>query len=343
MEAKKDIDPDQQSGHQHLFRPIRTAIFRGLGVVLPPLLTIVIFFWIFGTINQYVLGPLTGGTRDLLVVAYKDIRQPIPAKNLTEDQRGKQSIVVKGEAYQRHEGGSFYYPKRYQLLPDGTYVPSPVYNRVIGDFKKSDFPDGIEIYQRWVDVTYLQTWKVVLVFLCLFILVLYLLGKFMAAGVGRFFWSLFERVITRVPLVRNVYSAVKQVSDFLLSQQSIEYSRVVAVEWPRKEIWTLALVTGPSLKDVRAAANEDVLSVLIPTSPMPMTGFTVTVKKSETVDLNISMEEAIQFIVSCGVVVPPDHINRLPAPDETVPQATVTEDGKDSKKGEKDQTPNASP
>ena len=76
---------------------------------------------------------------------------------------------------------------------------------------------------------------------------------------------------------------------------------------------------------------------------MPMTGFTVTVKKSETVDLNISMEEAIQFIVSCGVVVPPDHINRLPAPDETVPQATVTEDGKDSKKGEKDQTPNASP
>lgn len=65
--------------------------------------------------------------------------------------------------------------------------------------------------------------------------------------------------------------------------------------------------------DIEAAANEPVLSVLIPTSPMPMTGFTLTVKKSETVDLKISFDEAIQFIVSCGVVVPPSQMQHLEA------------------------------
>src|SRR5690606_15663369 len=73
----------------------------------------------------------------------------------------------------------------------------------------------------------------------------------------------------------------------------------------RKGIWSLAMVTGEGMLDISAAANEPMLSVLVPTSPMPFTGFTMTVRKSETVDLNISMDQAIQFIMSCGVVVPP--------------------------------------
>ncbi|MEO8497700.1 MAG: DUF502 domain-containing protein, partial [Planctomycetota bacterium] len=80
--------------------------------------------------------------------------------------------------------------------------------------------------------------------------------------------------------------------------------RVVAVEYPRKGIWSVGFVTGESFADIRAAANEPVLSVLIPTSPLPMTGMTVTVLKSEAVDLNVTIDQAIQFFVSCGVVVP---------------------------------------
>jgi len=133
---------------------------------------------------------------------------------------------------------------------------------------------------------------------------LYLLGKFLAAGVGRFFWMQFERLINRLPVIRNVYSSVKQVTDFMFSEREIEYTRVVAVEYPRKGVWTVAMVTGDSLLDIRSAANEPVMSVLIPTSPMPFTGFTVTVKKSETIDLNITIDQAFQFIVSCGVVAP---------------------------------------
>jgi uncharacterized membrane protein len=70
-------------------------------------------------------------------------------------------------------------------------------------------------------------------------------------------------------------------------------------------IWSLGFVTGESMLDIRTAANEPVLSVLIPTSPMPATGYTITVRKSETIDLNITFDQACQFCISCGVVVPP--------------------------------------
>jgi uncharacterized membrane protein len=132
----------------------------------------------------------------------------------------------------------------------------------------------------------------------------------------------FERGIHRLPLVRNVYSSVKQVSDFLFTEPEIEYTRVVAVEYPRKGIWSLGLVTGESMLDIRAAANEPILSVLMPTSPMPVTGFTVTIRKSETVDLNITIEQAFQFIVSCGVVVPPQQLQQMLSPPEALPAPT---------------------
>jgi uncharacterized membrane protein len=109
-------------------------------------------------------------------------------------------------------------------------------------------------------------------------------------------------------LVRSVYSSVKQVSDFLFSQREVEYTRVVAVEYPRKGIWSLGMVTGESLLDIRSAADEPVLSVLIPTSPMPVTGYTINVRKSETIDLNITVDQAFQFVVSCGVVIPPQQL-----------------------------------
>ena len=168
-------------------------------------------------------------------------------------------------------------------------------------------------------------------FLCVFLLVLYLLGRFLAAGVGRFFLMQIERIINRLPLIRHGESSVKQVTDFLFSEREIEYTRVVAVEYPRKGIWSIALVTGESLLDIRSAANEPVLSLLVPTSPIPVSGYTITVKKSETIDLNITIDQAFQFIVSCGVVVPPPQLaqavaehERLQQPDASLP-APVSE------------------
>jgi len=112
-------------------------------------------------------------------------------------------------------------------------------------------------------------------------------------------------VIHRVPLVRNVYSSAKQVTEFVFNHQELKFTRVVAVQYPRINTWTIGFVTGESFLDIRTVANEPILAVLVPTSPMPVTGFTTTVLKSETIDLNITVDQALEYIVSCGVVVPP--------------------------------------
>ena len=273
--------------------PFRRAVIRGLGILLPPLLTIVIFVWVGNTVANYLLWPLEG-------LAHRVISNQYQKGIVRADAIDSDSI---------RNGQADYQGNLYQRVGDGRFILQEHFEFVRSEIGSEPVPqDANEIYEIYVKKKWLQPQVVLPLFLCAFLLVLYLLGRFLAAGVGRFFWIQFERIINRLPLIRNVYSSVKQVTDFLFSEREIEYTRVVAVEYPRKGIWTLAMVTGESLLDIRCAANEPVLSVLIPTSPMPFTGFTVTVRKSETIDLNITIDQAFQFIVSCGVVVPPQQI-----------------------------------
>jgi len=269
--------------------PFRKAVLRGLAVVAPPLLTILIFVWVLNATFRYVFDPVAYLVRESIIWASSDIREGL---EVTDPVR--QTAEVDGQLYRK--------------VGETGFVPLYVYNRVQADPGEPPPQSSHAIYQRYVDLRWLRPYYTVPFFLSTFILVMYLLGKFMAAGVGRMFWNLFEQGIRRLPLVRNVYSSVKQVSDFLLSEREIEYTRVVAVEYPRKGIWSLGFVTGESMLDIAAAANEPVVSVLMCTSPMPMTGFTITVSRSEVVDLNITIDQAFQYIVSCGVVVPPQQI-----------------------------------
>ena len=263
-------------------------MLRGLGVLLPPLLTIVIFLWVGNTVASYLLEPLERVSEHLLVEYGSDIRLEA---DLPE------GALAQGDYLPIEEGKVT------------KYVPDEVYALVAEKMGDAPMPaTAVGVYEVYMQQRWLQRRFVIPIFLCVFILALYLLGKFLAAGMGRFFWNQFERLINRVPLVRNVYSSVKQVTDFLFTDPDLEYTRVVAVEYPRKGIWTVAFVTGESMVDIESAANEPVMSVLIPTSPMPFTGFTVTVKKSETVDLDLSVDQAFQFVVSCGVVVPPQQM-----------------------------------
>lgn len=272
--------------------PFRRAVLRGLAILLPPLLTIVIFVWVGNTVMHYVLVPLEDVSRWAIVEYASDIRSE---SDLGGAELVAGQVMIEGTAYKK--------------TADDKLIPRYVFDEVEQDLGKDPMPPTAkEIYERYVNVRWLQRQYVVPIFLCVFVLVIYLLGRFLAAGVGRFFWTQAERVINRLPLVRIVYSSVKQVTDFLITDPDIQYTRVVAVEWPRKGIWMIAFVTSESMLDIRDAAGEPILAVLVPTSPMPFTGFTVTVKKSETVDLNITLDQAFQFIISCGVVVPPQQI-----------------------------------
>ena len=265
-----DIPELSTAGKRRPLDPFRRAVIRGLGVLLPPLLTIVIFVWIGNTVANYLLGPMESGARRVLVNHYQ--KRILPSDSIPEEQLtdGKAPL---GDVL-------------YQQTTDGRFVPAEDYEYVKQALEPLPVPDNAnKVYRDFVDRKFLQPHVVIPLFLCVFLLVLYLLGRFLAAGVGRFFLMQIERIINRLPVIRNVYSSVKQVTDFLFSEREIEYTRVVAIEYPRKGIWTIAMVTGESLLDIRCAANEPVLSVLVPTSPMPFTGFTVTVKKSETIDL----------------------------------------------------------
>ncbi len=268
--------------------PFRRAVISGLGVLLPPLLTIVIILWVASTVNVYLLEPMVSTTRQVLVRHFRGEIRPVKSVSPELIRDGTDATAL----------------RPYQRMGDDQVVPAEFYDYLEENRARPMPQRADELIQSYVEYRFLSPHVVIPTFLCVFILVLYLLGKFLAAGIGRFFWLQIEKVIDRLPLVRNVYSSVKQVTDFLFSEQNVEYTRVVAVEYPRKGIWALAFVTGESLEDIRSVAGEPVISLLVPTSPMPFTGFTVTMKKSEVLDLNITLDQAVQFLVSCGVVAP---------------------------------------
>jgi uncharacterized membrane protein len=281
-------------------RPFRSAVLRGLGVFLPPLLTVVFLIWIFGSVQEYILEPVHNGARYVLARSLDDTRY-----------KDDQAQPVRGDDGAIDERYLRWGDVDYRRTSDDTFVPKDVYLTVAGydGYAATAEMTGRGIYERYVEIRYLKWYYVLPTFTALFVLLLYLVGKFIAAGhIGNFFWGTTERMIYRVPFVRNVYSSVKQVTDFVFNRKDFKFTRVVAIEYPRKLQWALGFVTGEGFLDIHEAAGEKVLSVLVPTSPMPVTGFVIMVQECEVLYLNISIDQALEYIVSCGVVVPPHEL-----------------------------------
>ncbi len=145
----------------------------------------------------------------------------------------------------------------------------------------------------------------------------FVVGAFLASVVGRAIWGGVEKFIMNTPFLRQVYPYVKQVTDFFFGQKEKKqmFSRVVAVEYPRKGIWSMALVTGSGMRKVVDKEKREFLTLLIPTSPTPFTGFVIMVPKEDTLDLDITIEDALRFAVSAGVISPGQGGAALPAAD----------------------------
>ena len=129
----------------------------------------------------------------------------------------------------------------------------------------------------------------------------YFVGTFLGTRIVRFF----ETSIMRMPILRRIYPGAKQVSEFFFSERQVEFRRVVAIEYPRRGLWSVGFVTGRSLRAITEQTEEGLLTVFIPNSPMPVTGYIVAVPRREVIDLPISVDEAFQFTISGGVIVPP--------------------------------------
>jgi len=153
---------------------------------------------------------------------------------------------------------------------------------------------------KWMDIALSAAgFLVALIAVCI-------VGALLASVVGRTLWRMVEKFIMNTPFLRRVYPYIKQITDFVLTQEEKKkmFSRVVAVEYPRKGIWSMGFVTGSGLEGVVDNVKKEFLTVLIPTSPTPFTGFVIMVPKKQTIELDMTMEEALRFAVSAGVITP---------------------------------------
>lgn len=116
-----------------------------------------------------------------------------------------------------------------------------------------------------------------------------------------------EQILIRIPIVRSIYSSVKQVSDTILSPNGNAFRKALLVQYPRKGVWTIAFLTGVPPLDLQEAAGQDpssLVSVYVPTTPNPTSGFFLMMRKDETTELDMSVDAALKYIVSMGVVSP---------------------------------------
>jgi len=147
-------------------------------------------------------------------------------------------------------------------------------------------------------------------------------GMIFANLVGRRIVHVWEHVLARIPLVRSVYSSVKQITETLFSKQGKSFRKVVLVEYPRRELWTLAFVTGESAGIFDQLTGKDLVNLYVPTTPNPTSGFFLMVPKQDLVELDIPVEVGLKLILSTGVVVP-DQIRDLAAKHVIKPAITA--------------------
>ena len=138
------------------------------------------------------------------------------------------------------------------------------------------------------------------------LLILLVVGATASNFAGRKLVAWGDQLVSRIPVVRSIYSSVKQVSDTLFSESGNAFRTAVLVQWPREGVWTVAFITGSPAGEVAGYLRDEFVSVFVPTTPNPTGGYFVLMRKSDCVELEMSVDAALKYIVSMGVVAPPD-------------------------------------
>lgn len=259
--------------HKTFMGDFKRFFGRGLGILLPSVLTLWILFQLLLFLNNNIGEPINRGVRIAVIQIYPRL---VEEEKLPGWFRVSDDEIAAARADRQFAG-----------IGD---MPDP---RVRELLRRAKFR------QAWQSHWYLQATGLIIA-----IIVIYFAGRFLGGYLGRKVYSRVEDLFSRVPVFKQVYPHVKQVVQMVLGDRPIAFNRVVMVQYPRKGIWTIGLVTGPSLKLIAAEMEADVVTVFIPTSPTPFTGFAINVPAAELVDLPMSIEEALRFFVTGGVLVP---------------------------------------
>lgn len=133
-----------------------------------------------------------------------------------------------------------------------------------------------------------------------------LIGWLTRGIVGRFILHQGEKILQRMPVIRSVYGATKQIVESVVSQKSEAFRQVVVFEYPRRGCWAMGFVTGKTVGEVQNVTSDEVVNVFLPTTPNPTSGYLLFVPRRELVPLSMSVEDGIKMVVSGGIVTPPD-------------------------------------
>jgi len=144
------------------------------------------------------------------------------------------------------------------------------------------------------------------------LVVLLLTGLFATNFFGQRLVRWGEAILTRIPLVRSIYNAAKQVIEAVFSTNSQAFRKVLLVEYPRKGMWSIAFLTNQANPDIQTKAGMEMVTIFIPTTPNPTSGFLMAIPKTDALELDMSIEEALKLVISLGVMQP-----GLPIPNQT--------------------------
>ena len=136
------------------------------------------------------------------------------------------------------------------------------------------------------------------------LLVLLGTGLIAANYFGKRIVSFWESLLERIPLVRNIYSAVKRFAEIVLSDSSQSFSKVLLIEYPRKGLYSLSFQTSQNLGEIQGKTGEDLVCVFVPTTPNPTSGLILMVPEQDVIELDMGVEDALKMVISLGVVVP---------------------------------------
>ena len=245
---------------------------RGLAILLPSIVTLWLLWQAFTFVFNTVAKPINGGIRVVVIEA---------VELFPEDARPDWYEVTDEQVANR------------KIERERTGLRGIEDTEITRNIRREQFREF------WDSYLLLETTG-----LFIAIILIYLAGMLLSNFVGRQLYHRVERLIARIPGFKQVYPHVKQVVDMIVGDNKMAFSKVVLVEYPSKDIWTVGFLTGDSMRDIDESAGEQVQSVFIPTSPTPFTGFTINVGKSKIRQMDLTIEEALRFVITAGVLAP---------------------------------------
>ncbi len=249
---------------------LRNYFFRGIAALLPTILTIWIIAQCYYFVQDNISRPINYGIAKILVYSIDSYPE------ISEEQ--KKNYLIKENP---------------QLQGDTEKID-----------KKINDPKTLRQIRLQGAYDYWIYGKGRIAGFIVAIIAVSVFGIFLAGFIGRTLWHSIESTFRKLPIIKQIYAPLRQITDFLMARREISFNKVVAVQYPRKGVWSVGLATGKAIKKVDQANNEEFLSVFVPSSPTPFTGYVIMTRREDIIELDITVEEALRFTVSGGVITP---------------------------------------